>query len=87
MVAGLQEGTGRTVSTTLQQRVAETLEDFKAQGWRDDWDTTIVWQEVGPGRRTPGLALFTVIADGFAFETPVLPGDDLVAFFAQQVLH
>jgi hypothetical protein len=72
---------------TLQERVAETLEDFKAQGWRDPWDTTVVEQKVAPSTRGAGLAVFTLIADGFTFESPVLPGDDLVEFFGVQALH
>lgn len=62
---------------TLQERIAETLEDFKAAGWRDAWDTTIVAQRISPARRGPGVAVFTLIADGIWLETPILPGDDV----------
>jgi len=67
----------------LEERIAETLEDFKAAGWRDNWDVTIVAQRISPASRGPGLAVYTLIADGFTFETPIEPGDDVAAMLGQ----
>ena len=75
------------LTRSLRERVVETLEEFKRQAWRDPWDTSVVSQVIGPSSRTSGLAVFTLIADGFTFETPVLPGDDLAEFFGLPAVH
>ena len=61
--------------SSLQQRIAETVETFQAEAWRDPWDVTIVAQQVLPASRRPGFSVFSLIADGFWLETPLEPGD------------
>ena len=70
---------------TLEERIDEALEDFKAAGWRDDWDTTIVAQQILPARRGPGMAVFTTIRDGITIETAILPGDHMAATMGQEL--
>jgi hypothetical protein len=74
-------------AASLRDRIAEMLREFQRQAWRETWDTTIVSQVVAPGSSASGLAVYTTIADGIVFQTPVLPGDDLVAFFGLPALH
>jgi hypothetical protein len=70
---------------TLQDRVANALADFKIECWRDDWDVTVMWREIGPASRAPGLALYVTIVDGVTFEVPLQEGDDLAELFGAAV--